>query len=227
MVSSAHRLLLLPFPAILAGCSFLMPNPYTTPVSVAVSVTEIAVEDRTMDEMTDDLKVKAAILQTFASQAKGLLVDVSADVYQGSVLLTGAVKTAEDDQKAEAIARKVEGVKVVYNEIMITDEMDMRTRLRDSRIELKVKFAVMAAAGVRYPNYRWRAINGRVYLFGTAQTDEELDAVYDKVRGLDEVERLTVHLKIRPQAPLQAKPDQPKQEPAPISTSTPKPPSRQ
>lgn len=225
MAISVHRLLLLPCPAILAGCSFLMPNPYTTPVSVAVSVTEIAVEDRTMDEMSDDLKVKAAILRTFASEARGLLVDVSADVYQGSVLLTGAVQNSEDDQKAEAIARKVEGVRVVYNEIMITEDMDMRTRLRDTRIELKVKFAVMAAAGVRYANYRWRAINGRVYLFGTAQTDEELDAVYDQVRGLDEVERLTIHLKIRPKAPpLDALPDQPKKEAPPISTSTPKTP---
>lgn len=189
---------------MLAGCSYLMPNPYTTPVSVVASATEMAVEERTLDEMGEDLKLKAAILQAFASQAKGLLVDVSADVYMGDVLLTGAVADSEQDQRAEAIARKVEGVKQVYNEIQITDMVDVATRLRDARIELKVKFAVMAGAGVRYANYRWRAINGTVYLFGTALTQDELDTVYDKVRGLDEVEKLVTHLRLKPVDPAPA-----------------------
>lgn len=134
------------------------------------------------------------------------------------MLLTGAVETSALDQQAEEIARKVEGVKQVYNEIQITDTVDMRTRLRDTRIEVKVKFAVMAGAGVRYANYRWRAINGTVYLFGTAQTDEELDAVYDKVRGLTEVERLITHLRIKPKETV-APPDPPRPEAAPISTN--------
>jgi osmotically-inducible protein OsmY len=190
----------------LAGCSYLLPNPYTTPVSVVASATELAVEERTLDEMGEDLKLKTTILQAFASQAKGLLVDVSADVYMGDVLLTGAVDGSEQDQQAEAIARKVEGVKQVYNEIQITDMVDVATRLRDTRIELKVKFAVMAGAGVRYANYRWRAINGTVYLFGTALTQDELDAVYDKVRGLDEVEKLVTHLRIKPVVPDLATP---------------------
>lgn len=205
---------------LLAGCTYLMPNPYTTPVSVVASATEMAVEERTLDDMGEDLKLKTAILQAFASQAKGLLVDVSADVYMGDVLLTGAVGGSEQDQQAEAIARKIEGVKQVYNEIQITDMVDVATRLRDTRIELKVKFAVMAGAGVRYANYRWRAINGTVYLFGTALTQDELDAVYDKVRGLDEVEKLVTHLRIKPIAPDLATPaDPPKPSATPVSAT--------
>ena len=212
---------------VLAGCSYLMPNPYTTPVSVVASATEMAVEERTLDDMGEDLKLKTAILQAFASQAKGLLVDVSADVYMGDVLLTGAVEDSERDQQAEAIARRVEGVKQVYNEIQITDMVDVATRLRDTRIELKVKFAVMAGAGVRYANYRWRAINGTVYLFGTAQTRDELDAVYDKVRGLDEVEKLVTHLRIKPPQPAAPLPEDHSQAPAGPVSATPSPPAPQ
>lgn len=218
MDASAKILILLLLAGLLlAGCSYLLPNPYTTPVSVVASATEMAVEERTLDDMGEDLKLKTAILQAFASQAKGLLVDVSADVYMGEVLLTGAVENGEQDRQAEAIARKVEGVKQVYNEIQITDMVDVATRLRDTRIELKVKFAVMAGAGVRYANYRWRAINGTVYLFGTALTQDELDAVYDKVRGLEEVEKLVIHLRLKPVLPDVVPPDPPKPPATPVS----------
>jgi len=195
--------------ALLTGCDYLMPNPYTTPFSVAATATEIAVEERTLNEMGGDLKVKAAILQALAAEGKELFMAVSVDVYQGNVLMTGAVKTAEDDQKAETLIKKVEGVSRVYNELHITKDLGFLESARDAGIELKVKFAVMAGAGFRYPNYRWRATNGTVYLFGMAQTEEEYDAVYDKVRGITEVERLITHIQIKPPVPP---PDQPKDE---------------
>ncbi len=205
---------------LLAGCEVFMPNPYTTPLSAALTATEVAVDERTLDEMGDDLKVKTAILQALAGGEKNLFFAVSADVFQGDVLLTGAVKTAEDDATATAIVKAVPGVTRVYNELHITEDFGLRESARDTGIEFKVKFAVMRGAGIRYANYRWRATHGTVYLFGIAQTEEEYDAVYDRVRGLDEVERLVTHIRIKthetpvreelkrlqPPAPLPAKP---------------------
>ena len=212
--------------SLLEGCEFMMPNPYTTPVSVVVTVTEAAVDERTLDEMEDDLKVKTAILRALAGEGKDLFMAVSVDVYQGDVLMTGAVKTSGDDQKAEALVKKVEGVSHVYNELHITEDFGMRESVRDTGIELKVKFAVMSGAGFRYPNYRWRATNGTVYLFGIAQTEEEYDAVYDKVRGITEVERLITHIRIKPQAsPEEKPPDQPN-EAKPVSALPPKAPAQ-
>lgn len=213
MASNLRPVLLLAA-VLLAGCSFIMPNPYTAPFSVASTATEMAVDERTLGEMGDDLKVKSAILRALAGEGKDLFMAVSVDVYQGDVLMTGAVKTAGDDQKAEALVKKVEGVSRVYNELHITEDFGMRESVRDSGIELKVKFAVMSGAGFRYPNYRWRATNGTVYLFGIAQTEEEYDTVYDKVRGITEVERLITHIRIKP---LALPPDKPKDEATPAS----------
>jgi osmotically-inducible protein OsmY len=202
---SSALLLLVP---LLAGCDFFMPNPYTTPLSVAMTATEVAVDERTLDEMGDDLKVKTNIMQALAGGEKNLFFAVSADVFQGDVLLTGAVKTAEDDVQAEAVVKAVPGVIRVYNELHITEDFGLRESVRDTGIELKVKFAVMSGAGFRYPNYRWRATHGTVYLFGIAQTEEEYDAVYDKVRGITEVERLITHIRIKAhEPPLEPKRD--------------------
>lgn len=204
--------------ASLAGCSFIMPNPYTAPFSVAATATEVAVDERTFDEMGDDFKVKTAILRALAGEGQALFMAVSVDVYQGDVLMTGAVKTAEDDRKAETLVKQVEGVSRVYNELHITEDFGMHESVRDTGIELKVKFAVMSGAGFRYANYRWRATNGTVYLFGIAQTEEEYDAVYDRVRGITEVERLITHIRIKPNA---APPETAKDEAKPASTDIP------
>ena len=222
-MTAVLRPVLLAIAAPLAGCSFMMPNPYTAPFSVASTATEMAVDERTLDEMGDDFKVKTSILRALAGAGKNLFMAVSVDVYQGDVLMTGAVKTAEDDQTAEALVKKVEGVNQVYNEMHITEDFGMRESVRDTGIELKVKFAVMSGAGFRYPNYRWRATNGTVYLFGIAQTEEEYDAVYDKVRGITEVERLITHIRIKPPAPP---PDEPKRDtkPGTPAASSPPPP---
>lgn len=210
----------LPASVFLAGCSVMMPNPYTAPVSVVTTATEVAVDERTFDEMGEDLKVKTAILRALAGGGQDLFMAVNVDVYQGDILMTGVVKTAGDDQKAEALVKQVEGVGRVYNEMHITDGFGLRESARDQGIELKVKFAIMAGAGFRYANYRWRATNGTVYLFGIAQTDEEYDVVYDKVRGITEVERLITHIRIKPKA---APPERLKDEAKPISPDVPPP----
>ncbi len=181
----------------LAGCDYLLPNPYTTGAQVVTTVAATAMEERTLSEVGDDFVVKAKILQSFASEAAGLLMNVSADVYQGDVLLTGAVKASEDDKKAEQLAGAVPGVRKVINEIQITEDVGLDTTARDVVIELKVKGAIIGASSTSVVNYRWRSINGTVYLLGIAQSREEYDTVYDAVRGLDEVERLIPHVRIK------------------------------
>lgn len=181
----------------LTGCEYLMPNPYTTGAQVVTTVVATAMEERTLNEVEDDFVVKTKILQSFASESAGLLVNVSADVYQGDVLLTGAVKGSEDDKMAEKLAGAVPGVRNVINEIQITDDVDLQVTARDMVIEVKVKTAIIAASTTSVVNYRWRSINGTVYLLGIAQSQDEYDVVYDAVRGLDEVERLIPHVRIK------------------------------
>lgn len=198
VLSTSRCLFILLTAGLLVGCEYLMPNPYTTGAQVVTTVVATVMEERTFNEVGDDLVVKTKILQAFASEAAGLLVNVSADVYQGDVLLTGAVKESADDKMAERLAGSVPGVRKVINEIQITDDVDLQVTARDMVIEVKVKAAIIAASTTSVVNYRWRSINGTVYLLGIAQSREEYDVVYDAVRGLDEVERLIPHVRIKP-----------------------------
>jgi len=176
---------------LLTACSV---NPLTVPVDAVTTVAE----DRPVSEAGTDLRIKTNILTAFAEEAKGLLVDVSTDVYEGQVLLTGSVKKAEDRTKAEGLARGVKDVREVFNEIQVTEAGGLKASAKDFGIETKLKANLLAAKGVTSINYRWRSVNGVVYFLGLARSQEELDKVIAIARQTDGVRDVVSHVVIKP-----------------------------
>jgi osmotically-inducible protein OsmY len=175
---------------VLTACS--------SPLGVPVGAVTTVAEDRPLSEAGTDLRIKTNILKAFAEEAKGLLVDVSTDVYEGQVLLTGSVKKPEDRVKAEAIAQKIDGVRQVFNDIQVTQEGGLRASAKDFAIETKLKANLLAARGVTSINYRWRAVNGVVYFLGLARSQEELDKVLALAREMDGVKDVVSHVIVKP-----------------------------
>jgi len=175
---------------LLASCTQVL----TVPVDAVTTV----MEDRPFSETKDDLGIKASILKAFTEEAKGLLVDVTTDVYGGDVMLTGSVKKSEDRRKAAELARHVDGVKRFYNEIQVTDEGRVGVTAKDIGIELKLKANLLGASGVGSINLRWRAVNGVVYYLGLVYSKEELDKVLSITRAVDGVKHVVSHIRIKP-----------------------------
>jgi osmotically-inducible protein OsmY len=174
---------------LLAACS--------GPLGVPVGAVTTVAEDRPLSEAGTDLRIKTNILTAFAEEAKGLLVDVNADVYEGQVLLTGSVKKAEERTKAEGLASGVKDVQKVFNEIQVTEEGGFKASAKDLAIETKLKANLLTARGVTSINYRWRAVNGVVYFLGLARSQEELDKVLAIARQIDGVKDVVSHVFIK------------------------------
>lgn len=175
---------------LLAGCTQILSVPMDAVTTVA--------EDRPFSETKDDLGIKASILKAFAEEAKGLLVDVNTDVYEGEVMLTGSVKKSEDRRKAVELARRAEGVKNLYNEIQVTEEGGFSASAKDIGIELKLKANLLGTKGVGSINLRWRSVNGVVYYIGAVHSKEELDKVMSVTRATDGVKTIISHIRIKP-----------------------------
>lgn len=176
-------------PSLLAGCAEIL--------AVPMDAVTMVVEDRPLSGAKDDIGVKASILTTFAEEAKGLLVDVNADVYGGEVMLTGSVKKSEDRRKAVELARRVDGVKNLYNEIQVTEEGGFSASAKDIGIELTLKANLLGASGVGSINLRWRSVNGIVYYLGLVYSREELDKVMSVTRAVDGVKHIVSHIRIK------------------------------
>jgi hypothetical protein len=78
-------------------------------------------EDRPPTHMDDALiteKVKAALAKDLDASALAISVDTT----QGTVQLSGTVESEEEKEKAESIARGVDGVKAVENKLTVEKE---------------------------------------------------------------------------------------------------------
>lgn len=169
-----------------------------TPV---VNTVEGIVDDRSAGQILDDNVIHTKIAANLANESGRLFLDVDTVVFQGRVMLTGAVKQRESSDAATRIANSIKGVREVINEIQVTDDGGFSATAADLTIETKLKVKLVGADAVRESNYRWKSVNGVVYLLGIAQDQAERDRVLALVKDTENVRRLVDHTRLRGQQP--------------------------
>lgn len=174
----------------LGGCT----DP-TAPLDAATTVAE----DRPFGQVADDTKMKLDFDRQLAtSKARNLYFDVSSDVYDGRMMLTGSVKTMADRANVVALARNVQGVKVVYDDIQVTDAGGFASSAKDALIETKIKARLLGAKGIKSINYRWQSVNGTIYIIGMARSRDELNAVLAVIKDTEGVKAVVSHIVVAP-----------------------------
>lgn len=155
---------------VLSGCT-LAPTAATSGINVGRAISA----DRSLFNVLDDKSIKNTINNALLDEA--LLLNINTDVYQGRVMLTGSAKDEVTRQRAEDLARKVDGVRELYNEVQVTDKSWVKSLPKDTWVENTLAARMVAAPGVSSVNYQLRAANGVVYVLGIAKSRAELDQV--------------------------------------------------
>ena len=172
---------------MLTGCTWI-PSMITQGFDAATTVAE----HRSLYTTAKDYTIRSEIRSKFADE--GLLLDISTDVYNGRVMLTGLVNNDAERNRAEELTRLVSGVREIYNEIEMTDKYGIQAAADGLIIESKLKVKLLTAKGVRSINYRLRAMNGVVYVLGTAVSSEELDRVVSIAYATRDVRDVITHV---------------------------------
>ena len=157
----------------------------------------LATEARTTSQISEDNRILVAFNRAVANESGALFRDVSTDVYVTRVMLTGAVKEPAMKARAEALARGVQGVTQVINELQVTDQGGIGATANDLVIEQKLGVKYAADSEVDGANFRVRAVNGTVYLFGRAYTQAELNKAMQHARETDNVRRVVNHVRVQ------------------------------
>lgn len=173
-------------------------NPFTA-IKNAV---EAAAEDRSSSDIAEDLKIKAKITTDVIDKMGSDVISLNVDVYEQDVMLTGVMEKASQKEQSAKLTRAVEGVKKVYNEILVIKAVDKKKGVvegfvEDSVIEGKINALLLDGKGVNVTNFRWRSVGGRVFLFGRALSDPELKKAIDIVKGIKSVTGVTSRVKVR------------------------------
>lgn len=164
-----------------------------------VNVASSPAEDRSIETLRDDTAITFDINEILLGEKyRDLFAEISTDAYERVVLLTGTVKFAQNKQRASDLVRSVKGVKRVINELQVTSDYGISSAANDLWIETKLKVLLLGTKGIRSINYRWRSINGTVYVIGAGRSQRELNTVLDVIRKTERVKKVVNHAWVRP-----------------------------
>jgi len=195
--------------AIAGGCA-------PTGGVVLTAAAQKAFEDRTTEDQVTDAKITTGILKRVADKDKDLLLDVSVDVWEQRVMLTGTLDDAKTRDGVAKLARADKRIKAFHNEIQVVSAAQRKQRrqqaegkdsgeksgvgqtVNDVWIETKIKAKLLTASGVTSVNYFWRSVRNAVYVIGRARSTGERDKVLAIIRGTDGVKGVKHFIEVKP-----------------------------
>lgn len=177
--------------AVSASCS-----PVGTAIGAGAMVVTAAAEERGLEGAAADVRIRVAVLERY--QLEGVLFQgIGITVFDRRVLLTGEVEDATLRDRAVHLARLVEGVTEVLDEVRVTTTPEEGMGPRDALIEADLRRAIMFDAEVLAINYAIEVEDGIVYLLGVAQSDAERRRVVAHARGLSYVRAVVDHVRLK------------------------------
>lgn len=174
----------------LSGCQ--------SPTVVVLEDPRTYVEDRSILVAREDARIRLDIQGLFVEQDVGRLKNITVEVYEGAVLLTGTVADPNGKATAGSLAASVNGASPVHNEIQVLPDAKLRDAAADLAIETRIKKELRASDDVKYANLRWHSVNGTVYMFGRALSVAERDRALAIVRRVPGVKDIVDRIKVAP-----------------------------
>ena len=102
-------------------------------IPLAIEAGEKAWEDRSTEDQVTDGKIYGGILSRLSDKDKNLLLDVSADVWEGRVLLTGTLDSRKAHREVVSLVRRDKRIRKLYDEVRIVTKAEKERRRKLTR----------------------------------------------------------------------------------------------
>ena len=183
---------------LVAACLCGLALTACTPVGMAIGggavLARSVVQERSTMDALEDTTVKLGIQNRLMNHSHALFGDVSVDVIEGRVLLTGSVPERQQKVDAVRIAWEVEGVTTVEDELTVEEDSSASAYLTDVRISNTLRVALLTDMKISSMNYNVETINRVVHLTGLAKSNDELDRAIRHAQEVAGVERVVSHV---------------------------------
>lgn len=155
----------------------------------------VAQDRRTVGTMTEDEGIEIKASTRIGNRFKEA-IHINVTSYNRMALITGEVPDAETKAEIERIARGVENVRGVYNEVAVAGVSSYTVRTNDSVITSKVKGRFVDAGKFSALHVKVVTENSIVYLMGLVKKKEAQDAteIARTTSGVQKVVRLFEYL---------------------------------
>lgn len=147
-----------------------------------------------IDDSTLTAKVKTALIDDPVTKAG----DIQVETYRGVVQLAGFVDSAEQKSRAAEVARQVEGVQDVRNDLRVGEaDQSVGRAIDDSAITAQVKTKLIADAPVDANKIDVETRAGVVQLSGFVDSADARNRAGEIARSVDGVREVRNDLELR------------------------------
>ena len=164
--------------------------------SSGAGVVILATQDRSLGTVVDDSKIFAELKARYFDKNEAVFSNISVEVSDGRVLLTGTVKNPDHRITATRIAWGVTSVKEVLNEIQVTDKSNLKNYAKDIWISTKIKLKILKELEIIGHNYNIETVNKIVYIIGIVDDENELLTVVDIAKNTRGVIKVINYVKV-------------------------------
>ncbi len=171
----------------IGGCQYA-----GTVFSTTHKVASVLMDDRTVADDYNDTKLNVLIRNNLSKQKLSYAVDIELTVFEGTVLVNGALP---DEHYIDEVVRTVwqtDGVEKVYNYIRLDDPLSIEKVNEDAAVSAKIRYELSITSGVESVNYKITMENGVVYLMGIAANQSELDKVIAVIKNTVNVKDIVI-----------------------------------
>jgi osmotically-inducible protein OsmY len=162
--------------------------------TTGVVLTRSVMQERTTMDALQDAEIKVSVNNRLLNHSTGLFGDVSVDVTEGRVVLTGSVPTREEKVRATELAWATPGVTAVTDELTVKEDSSTRAYLEDVWISNRLRIVLLGDSRISKVNYNVETVDKVVHLTGLARSRGELGEVIAHASAIPGVARVVSHV---------------------------------
>ena len=183
-------LFLLYFFFFMSACSFL-----GTAYNISSKVGAVFLDERSLEDDWKDTQINIQIRSSLMSIKPTYALDIEVTVFEGEVMLNGALPTVEDIQTVVETAWQPDDVSKVYNHIRIQNPSDIMATSDDALIASSIRSQLLLTQNISSVNYKITVDEGTLYVMGIAKNQQEHDAVMNIIYATNGIEKVISHVR--------------------------------
>ena len=188
-VRHALAVALLLLVGVLGGCAGAV-------IGGGAAVGTAADQERGVQGVARDMATATRMRTKLLDAGEKYVTGVGVEVYEGRILLTGALVSEDMRAQAVALAWKTDGVKDVLNEIQLGNP-SFRDLATDSWITTQLQSKITLDKKILAINYSIETVNSTIYLIGIAQHQQELNRVIAHAKNINYVKQIINHVRVK------------------------------
>lgn len=145
----------------------------------------------------DSYSVRSQIFEAIDREQNFGPYELEIDARMGSVVLFGAVASAQSKDRVEAIARSIAGVKSVSNQIVVDPNLPGGQQTSSGDLAKQVRDAVLARSDLSSYQLNVKSLGAAITLTGTVSRASDRDAIEQSARSVAGVQSVSNQIAVQ------------------------------